>query len=297
MQVFTKKQLNSLESGKEIYQKLVEEIKKAASGDYSKFIKVHWMFSSLPGISKTTTILKMLDESGIPYFMITGKKSIRDFGYQLALIAANSKGPVIVFVDDSEFLFKDNDTMNIFKNVIGPMRKFEYANAMALQGTKNLPKPMQDAVKKFRMNDAEGFSIPTNNIHFIIASNSKLPSEDEAQAYYQKYSGNKGDMMVSKAAIADRMNNHHIDFETWQDNWGFVASKILENPYFGPDNKFKFTLEQRQQMVKFTWENFDRLKSKSFRLYEGLAQEMMLHPDDYLDVWNSSKYINVTYQR
>ena len=50
-------------------------------------------------------------------------------------------------------------------------------------------------------------------------------------------------------------------------------------------------------MVKFTWDNFHLLKSKSFRCYEGLAQDMLRYPDTYLDKWNSSAHLNITYRK
>jgi hypothetical protein len=296
MQVFTKDQLIAIEQGQEAYNQFVDAIKSAVSGDYKKLFKKHWIFSSVPGITKTTTILRLLDEAGLPYYVITGKKSMRDLGYQLAFIKAHATGPVIIFIDDCDFIFKDIDTMNIFKNVIGKMRQFEYSNHTALQGIKELPKPMQQAVLKYRSKDGAGFCVPTDDIHFIIATNSKLPTEDEAVEFASKHSAGRGDIMMSKAALADRMNNYHIDFKTWQENWGYVAHRILENPYFGEDD-IEFSLEQRQQMCLFTWSNFNKLKSKSFRLYEGLAQEMLLHPDNYLDIWNSSKYLNLDYKR
>jgi len=294
MQVFTRKQLFALEQGKALYNKFENEVKVATSGDYSMFMKKHFFFSSMPGYTKSHLIKKYLEEGVVPYYLITGKKSLRDFGYQLCLIAANHPdSPAIVSVDDSDFMFANSDSMNVIKNMMSGLKKFEYSNAQALLGARNLPKPMKDAVNKFKMKYGEGFSVPTHNIHFIIASNVKLPSADEAAMRQDLKPGPTSQKMVDMAAVADRMNNYHINFDAWEENWGYVAHRILEAPYFG-EGQFEFTLEQRQQMVKFAWENFDKLKSKSFRLYEGLAQEMMLNPDDYLDVWNSSKFLNIS---
>lgn len=297
MQVFTQKQVQAMNQGKLIYNKFENEVKLATSGDYSLLMKKHFFFSSLPGYTKSSLIEKYLENGTIPFYRITGKKSLRDFGYQLCFIAANhSDGPAIVNIDDADFIFSNSDSMNTIKNMMTGLKRFEYSNAQALIGARNLPKPMQDAVKKFKMKHGEGFSVPTENIHFIIASNVKLPTEDEAAKKQEQRPGPSSQKMVDMAAVGDRMNNYHINFDNWEENWGYVAHRILEAPYFG-DGKFEFTLEQRQQMVKFAWENFEKLKSKSFRLYEGLAQEMMLNPDDYLDIWSSSKFLNVSYQR
>ena len=186
--------------------------------------------------------------------------------------------------------------MNIFKVGIGKQRRFTYSNNGALDGVKKMPEPIQKAVRKHRLKDSEGFTFSTENVHFIIASNVKLPTEDEARQAEIKRPGPNSAKMVSRAAIADRTNNYHIDFEIWQEQWGYVANQILENPYFG-DGEFDFSLQERQQMVLFTWNNFDKLKSKSFRCYEGLAQDMLNYPETYPDKWNSSVHLDISYSK
>jgi hypothetical protein len=300
MQIFTKEQKRALDDGEEIYNEFVKEVRKACSGDYSKLLKKHWGFTSMPGLTKSTVIKRCLNESKINHIEITGKKSMRDFLYQLCFTIEtykpNINKPLIVFIDDCEFIFKDNDTMNIFKVGIGKQKRFTYSNDAALIGTKKLPAPMQKAILKNRLKDSEGFSFSSENVHFILASNNKFPTEEEARIKEAKSAGPTTEKMISKAAIGDRINSWHIDFKTWQEQWGYVANQILNNPYFG-DGEFEFTLEERQQMIKFTWEHFDKLKSKSFRAYEGLAQDLLENPDSYLDKWNSSKHLDISYSK
>lgn len=300
MQIFNSKQTAALEAGESIYKRFQYEVEMACNGNYVKFIKKHWLFSSMPGLTKTTLIVKILDKSGLTYYEITGKKSMRDFLYQLCYIVDKHKPtkskPIIIFIDDCEFLFASNDNMNIFKVMIGKQKLATYSNDAALTGLNKMPADMKKTVLKYRLKSSEGFQFSTDNVHFIIASNVKLPSEEEARAKESKSPGPTAEKMVSKAAIADRMNNYHIDFETWQEQWGYVANQILNNPYFG-DGEFDFTYEERVQMVKFTWENFDKLKSKSFRAYEGLAQDMIHYPDSYLDKWNSSVHLDLSYSK
>lgn len=300
MQVFTKHQLNALEAGKNIREKFRSEVKRAASGDYSRLFKKHWAFTSPPGLVKTTTIQNELEASGITYYTISGKKSMRDFGYQLAFIVANHKfenGPVVIFIDDSDFILHTSDNLNIFKNVIGKLRSFSYANNSALDGAKKLPTPIKNAVMKYRMKQSEGFEVPTDGVHFIIASNDKLPTEEEACSRMEQRPGPAAKLMMDKAAVGDRLNNYHIDFERWEDQWGYVASFIMENPKFGEVDPVEFTQEEITQMILWTWQNFDKIKSRSVRFYEGLAQDMILHPNDYLDVWNSSKYLDISFNK
>ena len=298
MQTFNRDQKRALEDGDRTYQLFVNEIKKAVGGNYKKFMKKHWAFTSMPGLTKSTVIIKLLSKSGIKYFEITGKKSMRDFLYQLCFIVDNSPKdePIIVFIDDCEFIFANNDNMNIFKVMIGKQRLASYSNNSALDGVKKLPQQIAKSVMKHRLKDSEGFSFSTENVHFIFASNVKFPTEDQAALKQLRTPGPSAEMMVSRAAIGDRMNTYHIDFDKWEEQWGFVANQILENPYFG-DGEFEFTLEQRQQMVLFTWNNFHQLKSKSFRCYEGLAQEMIHYPDDYMDKWGSSAYLDISYHK
>jgi hypothetical protein len=300
MIVFDKEQRRALEDGQTIYEAFENEVKKAASGNYSTMLKKHWGFTSMPGLTKSTTITKYLEESPLPFIEITGKKSMRDFLYQLCYTIdvekPSLKRPLVIFIDDCEFLFKDNDTMNIFKVGIGKQKRFTYSNDAALIGTKKLPQAMQKSILKYRLKDSEGFSFSSENVHFILASNNRFPTEDEARAKESKSAGPTAERMVSKAAIGDRINTHHIDFPTWQAQWGYVANQIINNPYFG-DGEFEFTLQQRQQMVLFTFNNFDKLKSKSFRAYEGLAQDMLNYPENYLDRWKSSIHLDISYSK
>lgn len=300
MQVFDKQQKRALEDGEMHYQHFVNEVTKAVSGDYSKLLKKHFAFTSMPGLTKTTVIVKLLSKSGVTYYEITGKKSMRDFLYQLCFIVDSHKptkeNPVIIFIDDCEFIFSNNDNMNIFKVMIGKQRLATYSNNGAIDGVKKMPEPIKKAVLKHRLKDSEGFSFSTDNVHFVIASNVKFPTEEQASIKQQRTPGPSAEMLVSKAAIGDRLNTHHIDFSKWEEQWGYVANQILNNPYFG-DGEFEFTLEERQQMVLFTWHNFHKLKSKSFRCYEGLAQDMLNYPDDYVDKWNSSAHLDISYHK
>ena len=300
MQKFTKEQLRALEDGKSLMGYFENEISLACGGVYDRLIKKHWAFTSMPGITKTTKIIAILDKSGINYHMITGKKSMRDFLYQLCFLVDQYKpsksNPLIIFIDDCEFLFLDNENMNVFKVMIGKQQTATWSNNAALEGVKKLPQPMQKSIMKHRLKSSEGFEFSTKNVHFIIASNIKFPTEDEAARKQAIQPGKTADRLVSKAAIGDRMNTYHIDFNNWQEQWGFVANEILENPNFA-NGEFNFTLEEREQMVKFTWENFDKLKSKSFRCYEGLAQDMLRYQNHYLDKWNSSAHLNISYRK
>lgn len=300
MQRFTKEQKRALEDGATLMSYFDNEIKIACSGKYDRLMKKHWAFTSMPGITKTTRIVNILSNSGLNNQMITGKKSMRDFLYQLCFLVDSYKptkdNPLLIFIDDCEFLFTDNEIMNVFKVMIGKQQTATWSNNAALEGIKKLPQPMQKSILKHRLKTSEGFEFSTKNVHFIIASNIKFPTEDEAATKREKNPGPTAERMVSKAAIGDRMNTYHIDFQSWQEQWGFVANEILENPNFA-NGEFHFTNEEREQMVKFTWDNFNNLKSKSFRCYEGLAQDMLRYPDNYLDKWNSSAHLNISYRK
>lgn len=300
MQIFSKEQKRALEDGELIYRNFENEIKVACSGDYSTKIKKHWAFTSMPGLTKSTTIIKHLEATQFPFIEITGKKSMRDFLYQLCYVIdvekPSVKRPLIVFIDDCEFIFKTNDDMNIFKVGIGKQKRFTYSNDSALTGLNKMKPDIKKRVLKYRLKDSEGFSFSSQNVHFILASNNKFPTEEEARAKEDKSPGAAAEKLVSKAAIGDRLNKYHIDFEKWEHQWGYVANQILNNPYFG-EGEFEFTYEERVQMVKFTWDKFHKLNNKSFRCYEGLAQDMLSNPEDYLDKWNSSVHLDISYSK
>ena len=109
MQKYKKEQIRALEDGKNLMHFFESEISLACSGVYDRLIKKHWAFTSLPGITKTTKIITILDKSGLHYHMVTGKKSMRDFLNQLCFLddqyKPTKRNPLIIFIDDCEILF------------------------------------------------------------------------------------------------------------------------------------------------------------------------------------------------
>jgi Cdc6-like AAA superfamily ATPase len=86
------------------------------------------------------------------------------------LLGAPKNKRLIIFIDDCEFLFTDNENMNVFKVMIGKQQTATWSNNAALEGVKKLPQPMQKAIMKNRLKSSEGFEFSTKNVHFIIAS-------------------------------------------------------------------------------------------------------------------------------
>jgi len=251
----------------------------------------HLYIYSPPGLGKTFTVNKQLTNSEIPYFTVSGNTSMFAFGIQLAVINYSQSPivPTIIYVDDCDEIFKNEQNCNTMKNVLDGKRMFVYERSLVSQKS-NLSDLQKNAIKYYNENGKMGFSVPTDNLRFIFTSNFRLPIDDEV-----KNSRNKGKrtsvLMAHKNAIRSRCKVADFDLSP-DEHWGWISDVV-----FNTDCLDKMNLSELHKVaiLEFMKDNWSRLTERSIRSVEKLGEIINSHPDTYETIWEIDYLQNDNY--
>ena len=240
----------------------------------------HYYVYSVPGLGKTHTIKTSLEKNDKPHFVISGSISPWAFGTQLAFINHNvpKEQEVVVVVDDCDGIFRDNESINVMKNILEGYKNFHYQKDVSKM-LGHLPSDVRTAVESHMSPNQIGFKVPTDRMIFIFTSNEKLPTDDDITSIK-----NKGTKVYQRKmhlnAIRSRCQTKDFDLSPLVQ-WGWVADVILNeecNISDIPQNVVKESLD-------FTYRNWSKLKTKSIRTLQMMLNEYRQFPEDYADVW------------
>lgn len=95
----------------------------------------HAYVYSLPGLGKTFTITKYLNDNQVEFYSVSGNISIFGFAVQLAVInfLCQKIKRIIVFVDDCDTIFSTGENCNTMKHVLHGIKKFIYSKSLQSQ--------------------------------------------------------------------------------------------------------------------------------------------------------------------
>jgi hypothetical protein len=239
----------------------------------------HLYIYSPPGLGKTHTVNQFLKESELPYFVVSGNTSMFAFGIQLAVINHQNidNSNIIIYVDDCDEIFKNEQNCNTMKNVLDGEKKFVYEKSLASQWS-FLGDIQKEAINYHSEEGKMGFVVPTDNIRFVFTSNFSLPIDDDVQLARKK-GGYKSVLMAHRNAIRSRCKVADFDLTT-QEHWGWIADVTL-NPDFLPE----ISLSKKSIILEFLWDNWTHLNERSIRSIEKMANLMKYYPDEYLNLW------------
>jgi Cdc6-like AAA superfamily ATPase len=241
----------------------------------------HLYLYSPPGLGKTYSVKHVLNNLKINHFELTGNTSIYAFGILLAVIQYRNPDllPLIIFVDDSDELFRTEPSCNTMKNVLEGTNKFTYEKSMA-----NLEDKLSDlqleAVKFFRKEGKSGFELPTHNLTFIFTSNCRLPLDHEVDNARKK-GLSKSPLFVHRNAIRSRCRVCDFDLSPIE-HWGWIADVVLNT-----DCLTEMGIDEisKNEIIMYLWENWDYLKEKSIRVVEKMALTIHEQPEEYREFW------------
>ena len=248
----------------------------------------HTYLFSPAGLGKTYEVKTHLESSKTTHIQVSGNVSMFAFGIQLAVIGYlnQSKESVVIFVDDCDELFKTELNCNTMKNVLDGNRVFTYEKSLTSQ-INNMTEIQREAISHFRPEGKMGFSVPTDNMVFVFTSNFKLPTDDEVKIARDK---NQSKMVILAHRNAIRSRCRVGDFDlTWQEHWGWIADVVLNTNCLYP---WQITDIQKQVMLDFLWNNWQKMTERSIRLVEKMALTIQEHPDDYRVVWELDFFKN-----
>ena len=277
---FTKSQQESINTGALKRLRFIDHIERTTKvNEVNKY--THSYIYSPPGIGKTYTIQKQLDELGVNYLKITGNVSMYAFGIQLCVINYHNpnRERVVVFVDDCESLFATEESCNMMKNVLDGCKRFTYEKSLQSQWS-NLSEIQKESVKYHQSDEKMGFEVPTETMVFIFASNFKLPVDDDIKAMKNK-STTRSILMSHKHAIRSRCTVGDFEMSD-EDLWGWIADVTLNTECL---HRYNLSDTMKMEMLNFLWDNWDNLKERSIRLVEKMAAIVNEYPDKYNLIW------------
>lgn len=248
----------------------------------------HLYIYSPPGLGKTYSVRSMMDELRTHHIELTGNTSIFAFGIMLAVVQFNNPDllPLVVFVDDSDELFRTESSCNAMKNALEGANKFTYEKSMA-----NLEDKISDvqleAVRYFRDEGKSGFEVPTHNLKFIFTSNNRLPLDNEVVKAKKKGAA-KSPLIVHRNAIRSRCRVLDLDLSK-TEHWGWLADVALNTNCI---TDLGIEKNSTNEILMYVWHNWDHLKERSIRVVEKMGVTMKEHPENYEKYWRMD-FLNV----
>jgi len=253
---------------RERFVALTDEIMNASVGDNYP----HLYIQSPPGIGKTYTIENAFKKHKINYYKISGSLSMFKFGVHLAVIAKDmgKNEFAYIYIDDCNELLKNEENINIMKNILRDEKKYSYHKSMrSLMGS--LDSLETKAVEKF-IRPGGGFIVPTHNFVFIITSNTKLPNTDEVRTNKDKHLN----------AIRDRVNVKDFSMKP-TTLWGYITDVVLKSNVISKEVPQSIRIEACQ----FFYDNWESLNNRSIREVERMLQAYQKHPKNYKMIWET----------
>ena len=266
---------------------LVREANKAAKRAIitsSRDTYLDTMFAGPTGIGKTWNVIRGLEEAGAPYVVLQGGVSMFALGCNLMLYVSRiPEGErLVVVIDDCDSFFEKKENINILKGMTGEVgsRFFRYTKKIQEH---MLTDHQLEVLPDFQNDGAHGFTVPVDNVVFVLTTNTVLPTASEVDEL-QDAKGATAQVNRKRdlEAIRGRFNTKDIKLSK-DEMWGWLAEialndgglDMLENEH------------DRFYLMEWVYNNWDRMKERSARTLEKMAYEMIDYPEDYKDIWET----------
>lgn len=287
-QSFDQDQLHAIAKGKTKHDVLKNTISEAL---FNNPFNSNFILSSPPGLAKsfeTDLALKQLraQNTHAEPVVIEGSAGMTAFTIELATAVFLSGGkPLTVVLDDCDMLFEDRN-LNITKKMFDDTKALKYnKNFRSLKG---LCTDLQfEALESFSSIEKAGFSVPLNNVTFLILTNRYFPTINEVE---QQEGGTRKEAKYTDLhAIRRRTEGETISMDI-DTLWGYVANIVL-NAKICEKYKPKITLQEKVQILEWLHARWDRVTERNLSLVEKMSKDMVRYPTSYKDIW--TKYLEV----
>jgi hypothetical protein len=282
MIVFSNEQKRYIQEGCDVRQSLLDSVEVAITFDgLRKKKRKHTLLYSPTGLGKTRNIKRLCKRKGIAFEVISGKSSLYQMALKLLVLRYLKPDgePMVIIFDDFDMFFKNQDMMNILKNMIEGEESFTYSVGV---NENQLTAIQLEAYNKYKEKYGKGFVVPCDEFVFVVTTNFMLPFDSQVEKAREKDgSSGKADKLDSLAAFRSRFRTHdfHINREV---RWGWLSYVLLE------DNLIEeLSHEQRMIMSEFLWNHRDVMKEMNLRTLEKMADDMLDFPTRYRDMWES----------
>lgn len=268
---FEREQKNALLEGEALRQLLWDSAVEAVGLETMMKYR-HTMITGDAGTGKTWSVMKAAAECGHTVFTIQGQASLFGMAQSLAVLKAkNFNNPVIVIIDDCDFMFNDADSINAMKKIlVAEDPAFEYGKSINLNVIPEGPK--RDAMELFMNDEQQGFRIPLDNFHFVFTSNAQLPTKKFKKELLIKSKG----MMTPKIekidhllAIRSRLNYKSVNTDK-NGMWGSIAHVLLSDGVCP-----ELSEQEKMFLLNWMWEKWDDMTETSVRTAEKMAEDLI----------------------
>ena len=240
----------------------------------------HLIISGPAGLGKTHFVKSLFKEREINAISISGSVSLYALGIRLAILNSirNPEEITYVHVDDSDVIFKDEESCNIFKNVLFDVQEFIYEkNVRRLLSS--LDESQRLAVELHMPENSIGFRVPLNNVVFVITTNIPLPTDKQIAKLMGK-NGVAG-IQVHRNAIRSRCRYRDLSFDE-SKRWAWIANVFIKENY-----KSKHQEILINAMLKFLWDYRSQMNEHSIRTAEKMLLIAQQDPNNYLITWKN----------
>jgi hypothetical protein len=266
---FTPEMLSFYQDGQKQRRRLVllkDRIKQSSTRDEYP----HFYIYSLPGLGKTYTINKAMEEESLNFEMLSGNLSIWAFGVTLATInfLKPADEEVVILVDDCDEILKTTSNINIMKNILEGSKSFHYQKNLNMMG--QLDSLQQQALQAHMTEGQMGFKVPMDKFIFVFTSNEKLPL----------YGDISSQRTMDLFAIRDRVRPIDFDLQPMVQ-WGWIADVALNTEAINT----KCPQGVVEEACRFMYDNWFKLKTHSIRTIKMMCEDYVKNIDSYQFIW------------
>lgn len=279
MQIFTEDQEHYIRKGKRHQNILKSQIQEALNNNP---FNANYVISSMPGLGKSYEMTQALANNN-NVLKFEGSSGISSFMIELATAVYLSGGQrLTVLLDDCDMLFDDKN-VNTAKKMFDDTRALKYnKNFRSLKG---LCTELQfQALESFSSEEKAGFSVPLDNVTFVILTNRHFPTVNEVES--ADAGSSKESKLTDLHAIRRRTEYKEIEMAS-NELWGYVANVVLNERIcekFMPN----ITEPMKNQMLSWCFTNWEKVTERNLSLIEKLTKDAVRYPRDYLDIWNTN---------
>lgn len=282
-QIFDSEQTRKIQSGKAMHELLTNSVDEALNNNP---FGENFCISSPPGMAKTFETQLAISQLKEPPLVFEGTASFPAFAIEFATAVylhhlSGSKEKLRVVLDDCDVLFEPKNA-NATKKMFDQSKKLSYTKMVSQ--IKNMCTELQwQAIQHFSDDDKVGFSVPTDNVTFLIITNRHLHTHSEVDRLQE------GESAHTKAtelhAIRRRLNYEEINMKK-DDLWGYIANVVWNNTIvekYLPDA----TQSQKLEILNWCESKWSKVTERNLSLIEKMTKDMVRFPDTYKDVWNN----------
>ncbi len=240
----------------------------------------HLIISGPPGLGKTHFVKTLFKERGINGIPISGSVSLYALGIRLAILNVNRDPNEITYVhvDDSDVIFKDEESCNIFKNVLFDEQEFVYEKNIR-RLLSSLDESQRLAVESHMSENSIGFRVPLKNVVFVITTNVPLPTDKQIAKLMGK-NGLAG-IKVHRNAIRSRCRYRDLSFDD-SKRWAWIADVFIKETYQSEQEEILINT-----MLTFLWDYRSQMNEHSIRTAEKMLLIAQNDPINYFQTWKN----------